>query len=53
MDDLGRICGMKDDELKSFCGLKVTRVKDELVARVFIAIENESQTFSCRGRMAQ
>ena len=34
---------MKVDELKSFlrlCGLKVTEVKDELVARVFVAIEN-------------
>ena len=41
--DLGRIRGMKVDELKSFlrlCGLKVTGVKDELVARAFVAIEN-------------
>ena len=41
--DLDRLRGMKVDELKSFLrlrGLKVTGIKDELVARVFVAIEN-------------
>ena len=41
--DLDRLRGMKVDELKSFLrlrGMKVTGIKDELVARVFVAIEN-------------
>eukprot|EP00795_Rhopilema_esculentum_P004043 gene4043-biopygen11865 len=41
--DLARISGLKDEELKDFlrlCGLRVTGKKEELVARVFVAVEN-------------
>ena len=42
--DLDRISGLKVEELKNFLrlrGLKVSRRKEELVARVFVAIEND------------
>ncbi|XP_065069462.1 uncharacterized protein LOC135694584 [Rhopilema esculentum] len=41
--DLARISGLKVEELKDFlrlCGLRVTVKKEELVARVFVAVEN-------------
>ena len=42
--DLDRISGLKVEELKNFLrlrGLKVSRRKEELVTRVFVAIEND------------
>ena len=42
--DLDRISGLKVEELKNFLrlrGLKVSRRKEELVGRVFVAIEND------------
>ena len=42
--DLDRISGLKVEELKNFLrlrGLKVGERKEELVARVFVAIEND------------
>ena len=42
--DLDRISGLKVEELKNFLrlrGLKVSGRKDELVARVFVAIDND------------
>ncbi len=44
--DLDIISKMKNDELKDFLrlrGLKVSGRKEELVARVFVAIENDVQ----------
>ena len=43
MIDLARISGMKEEELKNLfplCGLHVIGKKEELVARVFVAAEN-------------